>query len=42
MGVYFWRGVFDRVFKRVRALGQIHRLQVVVAGNFTQRPFKMV
>ncbi|GAA9573499.1 hypothetical protein UBN68_03070 [Helicobacter pylori] len=26
MGVYFWRGVFDRVFKRVRALGQTHRL----------------
>ncbi len=26
MGVYFWYGVFDRVFKRVRALGQIHRL----------------
>ncbi len=25
MGVYFWLFVFNRVFKRVRTLGQIHR-----------------
>lgn len=26
MGVYFWLFVFNRVFKRVHTLGQIHRL----------------